>query len=125
MYVLLTEVADLNWKMLLPKIKVLSAKEADSRTAVQDLMKKQKEEMATFSDEIGMFVTLYRFMLVVELHKPITVWYSAKHVTCKFKNGCITNNGAFYSQIHYPKQPILRTPPPHLLFGTSCTELIL
>lgn len=57
--------ADLNWKMLLPKIKVLSAKEADSRTAVQDLMKKQKEEMATFSDEIGMFVTLYRFMLVV------------------------------------------------------------
>ena len=28
-------------------------------------MKKQKEEMPTFSDEIGMFVTLYRFVLVV------------------------------------------------------------
>ena len=51
--------------MLLPKIKLLSVKEADNRTAVQDLMKRQKEEMATFSDENGMFVTLYRFMLVV------------------------------------------------------------
>ena len=33
------EVADLNWTMLLPKSK-LSAKEADSRTAVQELIKK-------------------------------------------------------------------------------------
>jgi len=51
------EVADTNWTKLLPKIK-LSAKEAESRTGLREVLTKQREEIATFSDEIGMFVTL-------------------------------------------------------------------
>jgi len=52
------EVADTNWTKLLPKIKLLSAKEAESRTGLREVLTKQREEIATFSDEIGMFVTL-------------------------------------------------------------------
>lgn len=55
----------MNWRVLSPKIKLPSAKEANNRTAVQELIKKQKEEMATFSDEIGTFITLYIFILAV------------------------------------------------------------
>jgi len=44
--------------MLLPKIKLLSAKEAGSRTGLWEVLTKQREEIATFSDEIGMFLTL-------------------------------------------------------------------
>ena len=52
------EVTDTNWTKLLPKIKLLSAKEAESRTGLWEVLTKQREEIATFSDEIGRFVTL-------------------------------------------------------------------
>ena len=49
------EEAETNWIALLPKVKLLSTKEGDSRIAIQDLLKMQAQELTTFCEEIGIF----------------------------------------------------------------------